>query len=67
MRKKMIVCDICGEEITNAFIRYKFKRYRETYAHYGDCEFLKKWTKLDMCRCCYNKFIKFVNLRSDIE
>lgn len=64
MRKKMIVCDICGEEITNADIRYKLKRYKETYTHYDDFEF-KKWTKLDMCRCCYNKFIKFVNKENE--
>lgn len=64
MRKKMIVCDVCGEEITNAVIRYKFKRHRETYANYGNFEF-KKWTKLDMCRGCFHCFIKFVNKEND--
>lgn len=41
MRKKMIVCDICGEEITNAGIRYKLKRYKETYVNYDDFGFKK--------------------------
>lgn len=62
MRYKIEVCDVCGKDITGEDIKYKFKRYENSYAN-SDCFEFNKWTKLDMCKNCYKKFFEFVNER----
>lgn len=59
MKKKMIICDICGKDITCEDRRYKFKWYDNDYCNYDDFEYTK-WTRLDMCEDCYKRFIEFV-------
>lgn len=48
MTYKVTRCDICNEDISSADVKYKFKRYENSYANYADFEFIK-WSKLDMC------------------
>ena len=64
MKLKIIKCDICGKDITNEDIRYKFKQYGNSYVNYEDFEF-QKWSRLDMCEECYKQLQGFVtrNLR----
>lgn len=64
MKLKIIKCDICGKDITNEDIRYKFKQYENSYVNYEDFEF-QKWLRLDMCEECYKQLQGFVirNLR----
>ena len=64
MKLKKIKCDICGKDITNEDIRYKFKQYENSYVNYEDFEF-NKWSRLDMCEECYKQLQGFVtrNLR----
>ena len=59
MKRKLIVCDICGADITDDDIRYKFKKYKNDYANFDDFEF-NKWSKLDCCKKCYKCFIEFI-------
>lgn len=58
MKLKMIKCDICGKNITNDYKKYKFKECINLYTYFGDQEYSNK---LDMCQCCYDEFIRFVN------
>lgn len=60
MKIKMIKCDICGNNITHEDIKYKFKQYENSYVNYEDFEF-QKWSRFDMCKDCYKRFIEFVN------
>ena len=62
MRYRIEVCDVCGKYITGEDIKYKFKKYENSYVNYEDFEF-NKWEKLDMCEDCYRKFCEFVNER----
>ena len=66
MKLKIIKCDVCGKDITNEDIRYKFKQYENSYANYEDFDFTK-WSKLDMCEECFLKFQGFITeeLRKD--
>lgn len=59
MKRKIIQCDICGKDITNEDIRYKFNQYKYSYFEFT------KWSRLDMCSHCFSKLIIFVNLRND--
>ena len=59
MKVKMIKCDICGKDITNEDIKYKFKQYENSYVNYEDFDFTK-WSKLDMCEECFLKLQGFV-------
>ncbi len=59
MKRKVVTCDICGKDITGADSKYRFKHYENSYVNYDDFEF-NKWTKLDMCDECYEKFCQFV-------
>ena len=59
MKRKIVTCDICEKDITDEDIRYKFKQYHNHYGNYDDFEFLK-WTNLDMCYECHERFVKFV-------
>lgn len=60
MRYKVEVCDVCGKDITGKDIKYKFKKYENSYVNYEDFEF-NKWTKLDMCEDCYKRFCQFIS------
>ena len=64
MKCTKFTCDICGKDITNDDVKYKFKEYENSYVNYEDFEF-QKWTKLDMCEECYKKFCKFVKENND--
>lgn len=59
MKRKIITCDICGKEITKGETRYRFKECYSLHTYFGDQEYCNK---LDICQCCYDKFIKFVNI-----
>lgn len=61
VRYRAVFCDVCGRNITDENIKYKFKRY-ESYSNYIGFEYSKR-TKLDMCEDCYRKFCEFVNDR----
>lgn len=58
MKRTIRSCDTCGKEITKGETRYKFKEYGSLYTYFGDTDYCNK---LDMCQCCYDKLIKFVN------
>lgn len=64
MTLKMIKCDICGKDITNEDIRYKFKQYENSYVNYEDSEFTK-WSRLDMCEDCFKRLQGFVTEELD--
>ena len=53
MRGKMIICDICGRNITNDKIIYKFKK-----CCVGPYGYQKQ--KMDMCNDCFVKFENYV-------
>lgn len=58
MKRKIRICDICGADISGVDIRYKFKGYENSYVNYDDFGF-QKWSKLDMCEECFQKFQAF--------
>ncbi len=62
MKRKVITCDICGNVITADDVRFKFKKYENTYVNYDDFEF-KKWRKLDMCQRCFDDFSRYIQQR----
>ena len=64
MKIKKLVCDICGEDISDVPRKYKFKRYESTPFNCDDWEF-SKWSKLDMCMGCYRHFKDFVKQRKE--
>ena len=53
MRGKMIICDICGRNITNDKIIHKFKK-----CCVGPYGYQKQ--KMDMCNDCFVKFENYV-------
>lgn len=59
MKKTILQCDICGKDITCDDVRFKFKKYENTYVNYDDFEW-QKWNKLDMCSVCYCRFLEFI-------
>lgn len=66
MKRKQIICDICGTDITKHDIRYKgkIKEYKNGYVNYDDFEFTK-WKNLDVCNLCMFKFFEFVKANGD--
>lgn len=64
MKVTMVRCDICGKDITNEDIRYKFKQYENSYVNYEDSEFTK-WSRLDMCEDCFKRLQGFVTEELD--
>ena len=66
MKRKIITCDTCGNDITADDIKYKFKRYHNGYCNMEDFEFTK-WERMDMCEKCYGNFIEFVAERMDAK
>lgn len=61
MKKTIVQCDICGKDITCDDVRFKFKKYENTYVNYDDFEW-QKWDKLDMCSVCYRLFLEFIKI-----
>lgn len=59
MTYKVTRCDICGTDISGSDVKYKFKRYENSYVNYDDFEF-QKWSKLDMCEDCYKNLLRFI-------
>lgn len=62
MKRKIITCDLCGKDITDAKRRYRFKRYESTYANFDNFEWAK-WERCDMCHDCYYGLLGFVDKR----
>lgn len=56
---KAVICDICKKDITCDDIRFKFKKYENSYVNYDDFEFFK-WNKMDVCKDCYEGFVEYI-------
>lgn len=59
MKKKVIECDACGQNITEAWERFKFKRYKIPLVMFGEPK-TPKWSRLDMCRECFYEMQNFI-------
>lgn len=57
-KKNCVVCDVCGDEITKATRRYKFKRLKKIYKN--ERKFRFKAQKLDICENCFSRLQIFV-------
>lgn len=55
MKYKIIACDICGKTIPTEDRQYIFKFKRSDFDQDG-----KFWTKLDMCKTCFEDLKSFV-------
>ena len=68
MRRKVIICDICGEEMSKGDARIKAKtREFDSWANDMLWE-SQKWKKLDICTHCLNEmsiYIKQKVVRND--
>lgn len=68
MRKRMIVCDLCGADITHDSRKYKFKEYDSGYTvdrngvEYENHEYMKflNWKRMDMCMVCMMRLRAFI-------
>ena len=59
MKLKIIECDVCHTDITNARIRYKFKRRNNYFTQFYEPD-PPEWTKLDMCERCFRELRQFI-------
>lgn len=59
MKRKIIICDLCGKDITHEDERYRFKKYEYTYMNMETLDFLK-WERLDMCEHCYSSLLRYI-------
>ena len=65
MKRKSIICDVCGKEIDKGDARIKAKiREVDSYVNYDFCE-SDKWVKLDICTSCFDKMYIYIKTRSD--
>ena len=65
MKRKSIICDMCGREIDKGDSRIKAKiREPDSYVNYDLWEF-DKWGKLDICTRCFDKMYIYIKTRSD--
>ena len=63
MRRKVIICDICGEEINKGDARIKAKiREPDSYVNYDLWE-SAKWEKLDICTHCLNEMSIYIKTK----
>ena len=63
MRRKVIICDICGEEINKGDSRIKAKiRVPDSWDNEGLWE-SQKWKKLDICTHCLNKMSIYIKTK----
>ena len=67
MRRKVIICDICGKEINKGDARIKAKiREPDSYVNYDLWE-SDKWKKLDICTHCLNEMIIYIKTKGGAE
>ena len=65
MKRKSIICDMCGKEIDKGDARIKAKiRETDSYVNYDLWEF-DKWGKLDICTRCFDKMCIYIKTRGD--
>ena len=65
MKRKLIICDVCGREIDKGDARIKAKiREVDSYVNYDFWE-SEKWKKLDICKRCFDKMCIYIKTRSD--
>ena len=65
MKRKSIICDMCGREIDKGDVRIKAKiREPDSYVNYDLWE-AQKWEKLDICTNCFDKMCIYIKTRSD--
>ena len=65
MKRKSIICDMCGKEIDKADARIKAKiREVDSYVNYDLWE-SDKWGKLDICTRCFDKMCIYIKTRGD--
>ena len=63
MRREVIICDICGEEINKGDSRIKAKiRVPDSLDNEGFWE-CQKWEKLDICTHCLNKMSIYIKTK----
>ena len=55
MKRKVIICDICGKEISREDLGIKAKmKIPDSYAN-QDCYEFERWKRIDVCTVCVNK------------
>lgn len=60
MRRKSIICDMCGREMSKGDARIKAKiREFDSWDNFGFWE-SQKWKKLDICTYCLNQMITYI-------
>ena len=65
MKRKSIICDVCGKEIDKGDARIKAKiREVDSWSNEGLWE-AQKWEKLDICTSCFDKMYIYIKTRSD--
>lgn len=65
MKRKSIICDMCGREIDKGDARIKAKiREADSWPNLELWEF-EKWKKLDICTHCFDKMCIYIKTRSD--
>lgn len=57
MKRKVITCDICGDDITDSDLRFRFKECGKVSSFFEEYKYKEK---LDMCEWCYKKLCQFV-------
>lgn len=63
MRRKVIICDICGKEINKGDARIKAKiREFDSWAYDMLWEW-QKWKKLDICTHCFNEMSIYIKTK----
>ena len=65
MKRKSIICDVCGKEIGKGDARIKAK-IREVDSWFNaELWEAQKWEKLDICTSCFDKMCIYIKTRSD--
>ena len=65
MKRKSIICDVCGKEIDKGDARIKAK-IREVDSWFNaELWEAQKWEKLDICTSCFDKMCIYIKTRSD--
>ena len=63
MKRKSIICDMCGREIDKGDSRIKAKmREPDSYVNYDLWE-SDKWEKLDICTRCFDEMCIYIKTR----
>ena len=63
MRREVIICDICGEEMSKGDARIKAKiRVPDSWDTEGLWE-SQKWKKLDICTHCLNEMSIYIKTK----